>query len=319
MRQLVLNKILFNFNMFNLGKLINIMKLIKRTFPLVLGGVLLFSCSNNTESEKKEIDKQIFDENKSLKADFEGKIFSIPSPIQMSMLLKETKVPFNKNLLNKNENSNKYINEYKQALNLGVYGADLGYASINGQNSSALNCLSVVESLTSKLGLDGIFDKSFLTRFEENKTNKDSVLVIVSEAFSNADNYLKNKNRKHTSSLILTGGWIESMYYACELNNLSKNSAIVDRICEQQQSLTSIIEILSLHNNKKENDNLIADLNNLKVDFDKITMDYEYKNPKTDAKNKITTLQHSVSYKVSDETISEIFKKILSIREKIIS
>lgn len=294
------------------------MKVIKKNLPLIFGCALLFSC-NNSESKKSKIDEKIVDPTETLNADFEGENFSIPSPIQMSLLLKETSALYSKDLLNKFENNSKYSNEFKQALNLGVYGADLGYASINDQNNDALHSLSAIESLTNKLDLDLIFDKSFLTRFDKNKKNQDSVLMLVAEVFRNGDDYLKKINRKHTSSLILTGGWIESMYYACELNNMAKNQNIVELICQQQDALNSIIGILNLHNKNGQNNELIADFKDLKTDFDKISIDYDFKEAKTDEKNKITSPQHSVTYNISDNVMKEISKKILSIRAGIIS
>ncbi len=294
------------------------MKVIKKNLTFILGCTLLFSC-NNSESKKSKIDEKIVDTTETLNADFEGENFSIPSPIQMSLLLKETSALYSKDLLNKFENNSKYSNEYKQALNLGVYGADLGYASINDQNNDALHCLSAIESLTNKLDLDLIFDKSFLTRFDKNKKNQDSVLMLVAEVFRNGDDYLKKINRKNTSSLILTGGWIESMYYACELNNISKNQNIVDLICQQQDALNSIIGILNLHNKTGQNNALIADFKDLKTDFDKISLDYDFKEAKTDEENKITSPQHSSTSKVSENVMKEISRKILLIRAKIIS
>ena len=292
---------------------------IKKITPFILSGVLLVSCGSNENSDKQEIDKNLLDPTNSLKTDFDGKIFSIPSPIQMALLLKETNAPFNQELLGNSDNSSKYSSEYKQALNLGITGADLGYASINNQNSATLNCLSKLEYLINKLGLDGMFDKSLTTRFEKNKTNTDSVLVIVSEAFRNGDNYLKKKKRKHTSSLILTGGWIESIYFACEINKTSKNNKITERIAEQQQTLTTVIEILNEYNTENENDELIKDLTDLKVSFDQIKIDYNFVAPKTDQKNKITTIQHTTTVKVDDKILKEITEKIISIREKIIN
>jgi hypothetical protein len=295
------------------------MKVIKKNLPFIFGCALLFSCNNNSESKKNKIDEKIVDPTETLNADFEGENFSIPSPIQMSLLLKETSALYSKDLLNKFENNSKYSNEYKQALNLGVYGADLGYASINDQNNDAIHCLSAIESLTNKLDLELIFDKSFLTRFDKNKKNQDSVLMLVAEVFRNGDDYLKKINRKHTSSLILTGGWIESMYYACELNKIANNKNIVELICQQQDALNSIIGILSLHNKNGQNNKLIADFKDLKTDFDKISIDYDFKEAKTDEKNKITSPQHSVAYNINDNVMKEITKKILLIRAGIIS
>lgn len=290
---------------------------LKKIAPYLLGGILLVSCGDSKDPNK--IDEELLDPSSSLNTDFDGKIFSIPSPIQMALLLKETNAPFNQALLNDTKNVGKYTTEFKQALNLGIYGADLGYASINDQNSTSLNCISVVETLTDKLGLDGVFDKSFMTRFEKNKTNTDSVLMIVSEAFRSGDNYLKNEKRKSTSALILTGGWIESIYYACELNKTGNNSKIVERIGEQQQTIATIIEILKEYNDKNQNDTLITDLTALKEDFDKIVIEYDFVKPKTDAKKKLTTLQHNTTVKVDAKVLADISAKVISIRESIIN
>lgn len=292
---------------------------LKKIAPFVLGGTLILSCSGNQNDTKSEIDQEILDPKNSLNTDFDGKIFSIPSPIQMALLLKETRSSYNENLLNDAKKVSSYSTEYKQALNLGVYAADLGYASVNNQNSSSLNCLSAVESLTNKLGLDGVFNKTFLNRFEKNKTNQDSVLVIVSEAFRNGDHFLKNEKRKHTSALILTGGWIESMYYACEINKLNSTQKIVERIGEQQQTIATVIDILIEYNNKGENKKLIENLKDLKTSFDKINIEYTFVKPKTDAKNKTTTLQHITVVKVDQPVLTEIGKKIVEIRQSIIN
>ena len=70
------------------------MKIIKKNLPFILGCAILFSC-NNSESKKSKIDEKIVDPTETLNADFQGENFSIPSPIQMSLLLKEANIPFN--------------------------------------------------------------------------------------------------------------------------------------------------------------------------------------------------------------------------------
>jgi len=126
----------------------------------------LSSCGDG--SEKESIDKEAIDPAASLNTNFDGKIFSIPSPVQTAMLIKELNLPFDQNILNPTENSKNYSTEFKQALNLGIYGTDLGYCSLYEQKNSALKYLSAVEKLTGQLGLEGAFDKSFMSRFEKN-------------------------------------------------------------------------------------------------------------------------------------------------------
>lgn len=285
---------------------------------LSLSLLIITSCGGSKTDEQEQIDKEILDPNKSLNTNFDGKIFSIPSPVQTAMLIKQANLPFSQELLNPIANSSKYSTEYLQALNLGIYGTDLGYASLYEQKSVSLKYLSVVEKMTSELGLEGAFDKKFMSRFESNSDNQDSMMVIVADAFKKADNFLKNSNRKPTSSLILTGGWIESLYFACELNAKKSNAKIIERIGEQQQTLNTIIEILTEYNKAGSNDDLIADLKGLKVLFDKVVIDYQFIEPKTDEKSKTTTLQHNITVKISPDVLKEITSKVKTIRENII-
>ncbi|MEN9999614.1 MAG: hypothetical protein RI922_2604 [Bacteroidota bacterium] len=278
---------------------------------------LLTSCGGSNDGKEK-IDKEVLDPNSSLNTNFDGKIFSIPSPVQTALLIKEINLPFNQDLLNPIKSASTYSTEYKQALNLGIYGTDLGYSALYKQKSVSLKYLSVVEKLTGELGLEGAFDKKFMSRFEKNSDNQDSIMVVVSDAFRKADNYLKNSNRKATSALILTGGWVESLHYACQLNKTKSNQKIVSRIGEQQQTLNTIIEILEEYNKKGSNDNLIAELKDLQTSFDKVVIDYQYVAPKTDAKTKTTTLNHNITVKVDAVTLEQIALKVAQIRENII-
>lgn len=292
----------------------------KTITSLAIGSALVFminACGDSSEPKKKEIDKEVLDPNSSLNARFDNKIFSIPSPMQMAMLLEETKARFDESYLNPIGNVELYSSDHKRALNLGIYGTDLGYLSIYKQNSLSLEYLSTVEKLTSALGLDAAFDKDFMSRFEKNSTNRDSMMVIVADAFKKSDGFLKSNDRKNTSALILVGGWVESMYLACEINRTTPNQKILERIGEQTETLNTIIEILSNYNKKGENDELIEDMKELKTYFDDISVSYEYVKPLTDAKRKMTTLRHKTVVKVDTNNLNFINQKIRTIRNKI--
>ena len=295
------------------------MKSTRKLIFLILAGILLSSCGNgNLDKDKERIDADVLDPNGSLNTNFDGKIFSIPSPVQTALLIKTSNVPFEQDLLNPIQNGSAYSTEYKQALNLGIYGTDLGYTALYQQKALSLKYLSVIEKLTGQLGLEGAFDKTFMSRFEKYGENQDSMMVIVTEAFRKTDNFLKSSNRKPVSALILTGGWIESMYYACELNRIKANPKIVERIGEQQQTLRTIIEILSEYNKTRMNDQLINDLKDLQLYFEKVSVEYQYVEPKTDAQKKITTLQHKITYSIDQNTLENITAQIKKIREKVI-
>lgn len=290
---------------------------LERFTSILLCGAILASCAGDPENQDT-IDEDVLDPNSSLNTVFDGKIFSIPSPVQTAYLIKSLNLPFDASLLNDDQLVSSYVTDHKQALNLGIYGTDLGYSTLYDQKSTTMRYLRCVEKLTSDLGLDAAFDTSFLKRFEQNNGNEDSMILLMSDAFRKADNFLKHANRKSTAALILTGGWIESIYFACKLNAKKASPDIQRRIGEQKQSLNSIIDILNEYNKGGSNDGLIAELQDLKVTFDKIEMVYEYAAPETDKDKHLTTFHHSLEIKIDAVILEEIQQKIEAIRTNII-
>lgn len=276
------------------------------------------SCTSDIADDQKDIDPEIFDPNSSLNTVFDGKLFSIPSPVQTALLIKELELEFDESLLNDDSSVTEYVSEYQQALNLGIYGTDLGYSTLYDQKGVTMSYLGAVEKLTASLGLDGAFNTDLLNRFEKNNSDQDSMVQIMSDAFREADNFLKKSNRKATSALVLTGGWIESLHFACALQSQKPSEKMLNRIGEQKQSLNSILGILEAYNKGGSNDDLIVELKDLQVIFDDVVLDYNYEAPDTDEKNHITTLHHSLDVIISTEIMEMIKSKINEIRSNII-
>ena len=295
---------------------------IQTTILPLMGAVILtcgiVGCSEDPEIDSNVVDKEVMDLDGSLNSVFDGKIFSIPSPIQTAYLIQDLDLTFNDSMLNDDANVSNYVTEYAQALNLGVYGADLGYVSIYEEKGAAMRYLTSVKKLTTKLGLESAFDSDFISRFEANSEIQDSMVQLMSDAFGQADNFLKKSDRKSVSALVLAGGWIESLYFSCELNDQKTSEKMLRRIGEQKQTLTTLIDLLSEYNKGQKSDGLIEDLNDLMTSFEKIELKYEYEAPETNEKKRITTLTHRLTVKVSDEVLEEIRTKITSIRNNII-
>jgi hypothetical protein len=294
----------------------------KKTFikPILytsLCSVVLVSCGETVETENT-VDQEVFDENSSLHAIFDDKIFSIPSPVQTGYLIKKLNLSFDGSLLNSDSNVASYVSEHKQALNLGIYGTDLGYSALYNQKNTSLRYLNAVEKLTAQLGLDAAFDTNFVSKFEKANGDDDEMIRLMSKAFKKADNFLKNANRKAVSAKILSGGWIESMYFACELNKKKSSDDIKRRIGEQKQSLESIIDLLKEYNDDNNNDELISSLEDLQESFDKIDVEYEFSAPETDKDKHMTTFHHSFQVQFDETVVNEITEKIRTIRNSII-
>lgn len=248
----------------------------------------------------------------------EGEIFSIPSPIQMATLIKSAGANYNKDILNSPKNFTNYSSNFQKALNLGIYGADLGYVTLYDQTQDAVAYLQSVKRLGDELGISGAFDQKLMTRFEANIGIKDSMLAMVSDAYRASDAYLKNNERNDISGLVLTGGWIESLHFAINVNNMKSTPEVARRIGEQKSSLESIIRLLEQHSSQPEYEELLASLKDLMTAYEGVTFEYVYQEPVTDPGKKMTTITSKTDVKITPEQIKVIGEKIAAIRQQIV-
>lgn len=246
-----------------------------------------------------------------------GEIFSIPSPIQTAFLIKGSGANYSKDVLNDAKKASQYSTNFSKALNLGIYGADLGYVTIYDQTQDAIGYLNAAKKLADELGVSGAFDASTIERFQKNLGNKDSMLVLVGVAYRSSDAYLKNNDRNDVSGLVLAGGWIESLYFATNVYKIKPNEDVKRRIAEQKTSLQSLIKLLTQFYSQPEYTEFVDNLNDLSSVFDGVEFKYTYEKPTTDAEKKMTTINSKSEVKISAEQIELITQKVKSIRAQI--
>lgn len=247
-------------------------------------------------------------------------IFSIPSPIQSAAMLKNQGANFDIELLNSPNKAPSYSTKFQQAVNLGVYGADLGYVTIYEQTQNALSYLNSTKKIADKLGVSGAFSPELIERFELNMGDKDSMLVLVSEAYRASDSYLKNSERNDVGGLILAGGWIEALYYTSQASKDLNNQSLKNRIGEQKSSLENLIKLLQKYASQNgEVADFVEELIDLYYMFDEVEITYTFVKPSTDPDVKTTTINSTSEIVITDEQITIITDMIAQIRNNIIS
>jgi len=304
-------------------------KFLKNRFNILLAAVIsgslllsgLAGCGGSgTEAEEtNDQDSTENDTDGPVNIQFDNTTFSLPSPYQMAYLVKSLNLDYNKDFLNPTKNASKYTNNFKKALNLGVYGADLGYLNIYEQTPDAINYFSVIKKLSEDLDLLAAFNAETINRIESNMGNKDSLMYILSNTYRTADAYLKDNERKDIGVLILAGGWIESTFILTQiaLNNKSQQE-VINRIGEQKNPLENLIKILSpFYNESNEYTELTEKLIDLAYEFDGIDINYTYEAPIIDKEKKLTIINSKSEVVMSDEQLQTINKKIGAIRNLI--
>jgi flagellar basal body rod protein FlgC len=238
--------------------------------------------------------------------------------MQTALLIQKSGVAYDKSILNAGNKNGQYASDYSRSLNLGIYGADLGYVSMYNQTQDAIGYLGAVKNLADKIGVSSAFDQTTMKRISDNISNKDSMLVLVGLAYRASDAYLKTNKRTEISSLILTGGWIESMNFSILAYNKKPTDEIKYRIAEQKQALLSIIELVKSHNLPDASE-LSKQLDELAVIYQSITAKYNFVEPTTDEAKKTTYINSTTEITITKEQIEQISAKITAIRDAIIN
>ncbi|MBL1232281.1 MAG: hypothetical protein CMD31_07115 [Flavobacteriales bacterium] len=251
--------------------------------------------------------------------ELDGKVFSIPSPIQTAYLIKGAGVTYNKDILNVPSKVTGYSTNFKKAVNLGIYGADLGYVTLYDQTQDAISFLTAVKTLGDDLGVSSAFDMELVERFEKNIGNQDSVLSLVSEAYKSSDKYLKNNDQNHIGALVLAGGWVESLYFTTNSAEMTSNKEIINRVGEQKNTVYNLIKLLTPYYDQPEFSTLVDDLMELNDIFEKVEITYTFVEPTVDVAKKTTIINSTTTVNISPEVLKQITEKIGKIRAELIS
>lgn len=247
----------------------------------------------------------------------------IPSPLEIAVLLKQSGKKYNASLLNSPDNLPKYNSNYQKALNLGIYGADLGYTNIYEQNQDGIKYISSIKSLADGLNIGQFFDIETIGRLATNSKNLDSLLLITTQNFNSINHYLQTQGRANLSVLLLTGGWLEAVHIMCNVAAMDPgNKVLQEKIGEQKVILENIMLLLSFYKDKDQNmATLLADMEGLKKVFDRVNITYTYKESTFEVVNGVLVIKDNstTTIDITPQDVADIRNITATIRNKIIS
>jgi hypothetical protein len=247
----------------------------------------------------------------------------IPSPLEISMLLKETEKKYNAEFLNSPQHLSRYNTNYKRALNLGIYGTDLGYTNIYEQSQDGIRYMSSIRDLANELNIGQFFEMETIGRLVSNSDNLDSLLLITTQNFNSINHYLQSQNRSHLSVLFLTGGWLEALHITCEVARTNPgNKQLEETIGSQKIILDNILHLLSFYKESNpEMATLMTELESLKQSFEKVTITTIYKPSTFEVIDGVMVVKDNSSstVEITQADIESIRSITQNIRTKVIS
>ena len=198
--------------------------------------------------------------------------FQVPSPGEMLTFIKMVGGKNNKNVsfLNSPDNQKNYTDNKAKALNFGIYSCDLSYCSIFEIGAEALKYFKVVKQLGDQIGVSSAISPEVLKRLEGNIGNPDSLSVITDDVYFTSFEALEASKQGPTLSLVVAGGWIESLYIATSLAKYDAKSPVVERLADQKYTLDNLIEFLKKYQSDASVAGVLTQFTELQAEFNKI-------------------------------------------------
>ncbi len=292
-----------------------------------LTAVLLVSCGN---SGKKE-NNYVFPESDSLPVNEVEKLSqeaiddivqNISSPVEMAALLQSLDVPFFADYLASTKGSEALTTSFEQALQLGIYGADLGYLNIYEKTGTAIENLTTIKKLADGIRVGQFFDFEILKRLALNKNNLDSLLFMSVHSYNQMDDYLRENNRGYLSALMITGVWLEAQYLVCKVVDDYPHPEIKNRIGEQKIVLNDLMLLLNPYKESSaEYANLYESFERIKEVYRPVDISYTPGEPETVEKDgRLIVIQKEESViTMTDAQLSSIVDIIGEIRNNLIA
>ena len=240
----------------------------QRLIYLISGVLLISSCTLDTKTRSLEND----DNAEQHLAKIKPVLYSLPSPLESSLLIERSGIAYNQDYLNPTKNVSGYVTQNEIAVNIGVYAADLSYAAIYNNPQTVIKYLSVIKKMASELGIKDELSKGAMLEIRDNMNNKNTMLRILSETFLNNESYLQKQYRPDLAALTIFGGWLETTWLVCNLvkDNPENQAEIISLLISQKMSIDDLVNLLKDNNKNGVLDVIIKDMESLERIFTKV-------------------------------------------------
>ncbi len=287
------------------------------TFIIVLLTVSITSCNQNGKSD----DEDIFDDKDDIGfiTEVESQTYYlIPSPEGLFSFIRDGDLKYVKDVLNPTENMDKYIDTRAKELNFGIYSADLAYVASFNKYQESVDYLNTVRTLSDEIGISAVFDENLIGRIDNIIDNQDSLLKVTSDSYFSIVRYLESSNRTKTLALIVTGGWIESIFVVTNLiDNFDPNSDAVQLLADQKLVIENLMSYLDQNKSDDNIQRTINDLKNLQKIYQELKTEVkENSAPQENTDGKIV-VGGNAKIIMTKEQFEELKQEVAKVRNKI--
>ncbi len=191
--------------------------------------------------------------------------YPLPTSYDITDHIYQAQATYQVSLPNGPEKAGHYITQRDKVLNLGIYAADLCYATTYMMKQGTMNYLEASKVLLDDLGISSTFNITYAERIEQNIDNRDSLIAIVSESFDDTWNYLVENQQDVLARLVVCGSWIEGVYITANVAlKVLDNTTFLEALAKQKTSLYELVNLLESVKDVEEVSDLYKGLSDIK-------------------------------------------------------
>lgn len=229
------------------------------SLAIVLGLVAgtISSCSNS--KKEKKTNPELVEET--IKEEIEEYSYPIASAFEVTQMLNEIEASYIVGITNDPEKADDYFSEKDRAINLGIYTADLAYATTYNQKADVQEYFGASETLARELDLTAAFNEDLPDQIEANLDNKDKLVDLITEMFQDAYSYLNQQGRTEVSYLVLSGTVFEGLYLTTHVSeNTFQNPKLIEVILFQKEPLMKLESMMAEYKDSELLSDVYADI-----------------------------------------------------------
>lgn len=209
----------------------------------IAAGILSTGFTSCTGKKEKKADTPIAEGT--IKQEIKEYTYPLPSAFEVTNMLNKIEASYIVGIANDPLKAENYFSEKDKAVNLGIYAADLAYATTYNQKTEVSAYFNACEILVRELDFTAAFSQDLPDQIEANLDNKKKLVEIVTNMFENAYSYLNEQGRTEVSYLILSGTVVEGLYLTTHISeNTFQNPKIVEAILFQKEPLTKLEKMM---------------------------------------------------------------------------
>jgi hypothetical protein len=260
---------------------------------MIISFTYLTSCKDRSPAkQQKKIEKE---QVKTIETQIGTNVYPLPTSATVIKMLTELEVGYIIGISNPVANTKKYFSSSTRAINLGVYGADLSYATLYNIQQEVIDYLNAIRSLSNELNMSKIYNEELYDKIKKNFDNRDELVKILTSAFNDTYAYLSENDQQPLALLVVGGAWVEGMYLSTHVSEAAYQVAGISRVLlEQKKSFDLFLEITKPY----ASDPSVSDFVKL---LDPVKKVYE-----------------GIGTSLTEQNIKDITKVIVDLREQIV-